>query len=612
MQTATRQDDIKVLKRLLQQRLQEQAALEVPFQVQCGIQDGNLLILVQHEASGTSDASSIFDTLQKTLYALQPAIPKVAEGNQPVHLFLRIAGQKQPYAVDGFTIDTSAIPAEDDQPGDRQTPWNSPSSRIDPPARGKQTNPYLADSEPLEDDELLDDEEYEYEEDLSSTQAESPSVKPPRQPRQKISLPVIATSLGVAGVLSLGVAYAVSRPCVVGACPQLQMAQQLNQESLLIQQKAQSGQELGNAKQQLENANQQIESIPPWSRHYTTAQKLLQTYERQAVQVDGVLGALGKATQATLQSQNPPLTANEWKKVLELWQDAIAGLRLVPPTNPMYRMAQQRLRDYQLNVAIVNQRIRTEQQADGQLAEAKQTAQTAETRMNSARSFENWQQVFNSWQTALNALATIPPTTTAYKEARDLLLAYQPKFATARERRAREQISANNYNQAVNLAGLAKRLEQQNQWSQALASWRQASNLAQQVPNGSFYYAQTQPLIDAYANAQKQAETNLRVSLVLQRTRMDLNRTCSSDPRICNFTVTTSGISVYLTPAWYNQVLRTGTSADRNGDYNTTTALQDHLETLQMALQTISENANLPLILYDHRRQVIGTYSPKR
>ena len=621
MKTAVPQDEIKILKQLLQQRLQEQAALQVPFQVQCVLKDGDLLILVQHETSGASNPSSIFNTLHQAIESLPPSVS--GSSYQQVHIYLRMAGQKQPYAADDFTIDTPVSSRakaselenvlaleEEDHPAN---PWDYQTREVDPAAPGGR---WTVD---FSSDEIDSSQSTDVASSLGNSSKSKSQVEFQSQRRSSneetssgVPLPLLAVGAGMAGLLSFGGVYALTRPCVMGTCPQLLTAQQLSQDSIQTVRKAKSAQELAGAQQQLVQANQLLQSIPPWSRHHATAQKQLESYTTQSRRLEGILTALNKANEAAQKSLNPPHSVQEWQKIQSSWGEAIAQLRQVRPNNPVYPLAQQRLQDYQLNLAIVTQRIKTEQQAEQKLIEAKQTAQVAQARMGNARSFENWQQVYSSWQAATNALTTVPPTTMAYKEAQQLLLNYRPKLIAARDRSTKEQISANNYNQAVSLAAVAKRLEQQNQWSLAVATWRQASTFAQQVPTGTFYYAQTQQLIDAYANALKQAEASLRISLIQQKARLDLNRTCGGITRICNFTVTNQGINVYLTPDYYNRVVRTAATANMSGDYNTQVALQDHIQTLQAALETISENANLPLALYDHRRTLLGTYSPKR
>ena len=618
MQTATRSDDIKALKRFLQKRLQSETAIEVPFQVQCVLKDGELLILVQHEDKSGADAESIFNTLHQAISAAQSTLPNDSCQFDEVHVFLRLAGQKQPYAAEDFVVDYPEASKGSTRELENllefeqadSYPWEYPTNEVDKSAPGAEENLEYYSNNISQSEAFL-------EVDAPKLKKENPFTATSKAPYNKqetspAPVPLFAAVAVMAGVLSVATIYALTRPCVVGSCYVVQNSQQLNQELIQTLRGAKSTPELVAAQQKLAIATRQLKSIPPWSGDRTAAEKLLQTYSVQMNRLDLVLNALNKATIATQKSQNPPHTVVEWREILSLWNEAIALLRQVAPNSPVYPLVQQRLQDYQLNVAIVNQRIRTEQQAEQQLIEAKQTAQVATARMGNARNFSNWQQVYSSWEAAVNALTPIPQSTMAYKEAQDLLSNYRPKLATARDRRAQEQISANSYNQAVSLSSLAQRLEQQNQWSGAVATWRQASTAAQQVPSGTFYYNQTQPLIDLYANALKQAEANLRVSLVLQQARLDLNRTCSGSPRICNFTVANDGIKIYLTPAYYNNVITTYATADVNGDADTKQAVNVHRQTLEAALEAISENASLPLIVYDSRRQIIGKYAPNR
>jgi hypothetical protein len=63
----------------------------------------------------------------------------------------------------------------------------------------------------------------------------------------------------------------------------------------------------------------------------------------------------------------------------------------------------------------------------------------------------------------MNRLKGIPVGTTARAEAQQMIAAYLPKLANARDRKNREQMAINNYKMAQNLARNAKNTEQLNQ-----------------------------------------------------------------------------------------------------------------------------------------------------
>jgi len=200
----------------------------------------------------------------------------------------------------------------------------------------------------------------------------------------------------------------------------------------------------------------------------------------------------------------------------------------------------------------------------------------------------------------------------AYEEAQQLISSYQPNFATVRDRKNQEEISDKIYNQAISIATLAKNLEQQNQLTKAVATWRRASTYAKQVVPGTYYYDLSQPLSDNYTNSLRQAQTKLQTTLIVQKASTDLNRICAGVPKICDATVNLQVIKAYLTPAYVASVRRTAMTAGLQGDANTIAGVDDHLKTLQAALEAISENAGITLEIYDHNRSLIGRYIPKQ
>ncbi|HEY9296190.1 MAG TPA: hypothetical protein VIQ31_07420, partial [Phormidium sp.] len=301
----------------------------------------------------------------------------------------------------------------------------------------------------------------------------------------------------------------------------------------------------------------------------------------------------------------------QWQEINSLWKQSTALLKQVPKTSPVYPLAQNKLLNYRDNSGEINQRIKLEETSENRIVAAKQAAQTAEMRQVSARALENWQEVEAIWEKATATLSSIPKTVTGYEEAQELLESYEAKLAMVRDRRNQERVSANIYSQSLTLASLAQSQEQRNQWSEAVSSWRRALTYAQQVPKGTFYYPQAQPLIDSYSSALNQAQDRLKVALVLQKANTDLNRVCSVSQKICDHIVTRQGIKVYLTPAYVNSVRRTAMTAGINGDASTLSGVDDHLKTLQSALEAISENSVLPLEIYDHTRALIGKYNPK-
>jgi hypothetical protein len=94
----------------------------------------------------------------------------------------------------------------------------------------------------------------------------------------------------------------------------------------------------------------------------------------------------------------------------------------------------------------------------------------------------------------------------------------------------------------------------------------------------------------------------------VQKTKNDLQELCNGDPVVCEYTVTEDVINVWLTAAYVRKVKRTALLADRKGDQKALVGINQHLDTLKVALQSIRDNAQIPLMLYDSYGALIGRH----
>lgn len=586
------QGNLQHFAQRLQEALRPIAPAPTPIQVQCALKQDSLIVLTQHLAKAPLQAQQVFKILETEIRCfVDEYLPDLPE-QALIKLYLRAVGEKQPH--DFYAFQRSAPDA-------------------DPPAIAQVEREGAVESAPVEDAPSIP---------LSSP--ESPAPDAPLTPLPKLPEPISVTewergqSRGWVWLLAAGVSvagfaggmYVMTRPCVVGsACEVLDRAHQLTQNSTQQIRTDPSAQTLRQAQQQITEANRLLKSIPPWSSRHQEAETLLQTHQVQTTTLDQMVAAEEKANNTLQKSQTLPQPVNQWLDVRSLWQEAIAQLEAIPPSNPLHTLAQERLTVYRNHLGAINQRIVAEQQAEKNLTTAKNTARIAEARQGVAQSLESWQLARSTWQVVANTLQQIPDTTTSYAEAQKLLTTYQPKLTSTRDRATQEQIANKAYAQAIALAGQAKMLEQQNQWSNAVATWRRALAYARQVPEGSFYRNQSQPLVSSYASSLKLAEAKLQVATALQVTKGDLDRVCSGAPKICNYTLTVDEIRVQLT-ASYERSVRTALIMGQAGDPRTLGGTVNHLESLQSALQTITNNANIPMAVYNSDNDLIATFGP--
>lgn len=125
------------------------------------------------------------------------------------------------------------------------------------------------------------------------------------------------------------------------------------------------------------------------------------------------------AQQAIATAQNPPHSIFVWRKAAGQWKDAIAQLAEVPPEDPGYRTAQQRLAQYKSSLGDVEIRLAQEEAAQTRLELAQQGYHRLLARSDSA----DYQR--SQLQGILDQLQQIPPGTTAYATATPLRLSVQ-------------------------------------------------------------------------------------------------------------------------------------------------------------------------------------------
>lgn len=601
MKTATRPDDLAILGNLLQASLQSKLSETVPVQVRCWLQKQTFMILTQHPQDVVINPQQTFSCLEQIILNEHPSV------GPDVKLYLRIAGQKQPYAFHSFTV----------QP---QTPTTTPPT---PAADVPNTADLLENSTHSEETEFISHPNTEetaatlphpwdqpIPEDIPLSEQPQETLIEEKSPSKQSMLPLIVAGTGLSVLIFFGTLYALSRPCVIGSCQVIPEAQALNQKSTNTLQKPQSGKDVLEAQQQLTEAIHLLEAIPMWSSQHGKAQELIKSYQAQAEQVNKMVSALQTAARASYKSDNPPHAPSYWMEVQTMWRDAIAQLEQLPKDSNLQPLAQEKITAYKSNLAQTNQRLLKERQAQGYLQNAKDAALIAEARQGVAQSLEHWQLVYTTWQTAMNRLKQIPQGTTAYQEAQQLTAQYLPKMATARDRRTREQIAANAYNQGLRLAQLAKESQVSDQWSTALTQWRNALTFVNQVPSDTFYYGKAQSLIGTYTKSLKQAQAQLQLAMKLQQARRDLNQTCYGKTKVCLYTIENNVIKIRLTPAYIQMVRQTAIAARTQGDPNVQTGVVNHILTLGEALEAISDNSRIPIEVYAPDGNLIQTHSP--
>lgn len=362
----------------------------------------------------------------------------------------------------------------------------------------------------------------------------------------------ISASLSLA--ILIGCFYAVTQPCVIGKCVIKSTAEELNQQSLEIIKNIENSLGPKSAQEKLETAIQNLKKIPFWSIHYLKSQHLKSTYQAEIEHLETIRKALSHGEQAAQNSKGLPLPVEDWVKIQSLWQEAISLLEKVPEESRAYPFAKNKLQQYRKYLVAIKGRLTIEEEANQKLIAAKKSAQLAETREIIAQFPESWKKVNSSWADALDKASTIPPQTTAYVEAKNLLPQYEQKLQKAEERRITEEIGQEAYNQTISYSKQAEVFETKDNWIKAKEYWQKALNSAEKIPTNSSYFISVKPLIKSYKTLLEVAQSNQKLLDTLAKVNQDLSKTCKGKTKICKYSVTKDLITVRFTSDYIDKI----------------------------------------------------------
>lgn len=630
MNTATPKRSLRSLEKQLQQSLNAQWLEECPIQVRCAIKNADLLVLAQHEARVRPDLQQTFKAIHQAILSLSPQL------SGELRLYLRVLGQSQPYAYHAFKL-PQPLGAGKTSPGEvsplaafawleklieahgnpPQTTETSPKEAEEFSDVGMSNEHLLALSsedeatETTEKGELLNLKGLEeFPSGLFNPLNLTQDVDLPQRkfPKMRLWWGEISAYLFLSVALcSIGL-YAFTRPCVLGKCETLTGAQEQISAAQKILAAAKHPQHFAQAQAKFNLATEQLKQVPVWSGKYLAARQLVNSYAAVATDIDKVIRAMAIGTDAWKKAQNPPLPLNRWQEISLSWSKAIALLQEVSPQSEVYSFAQNKLSEYEANLQAIAARIQQEESAAKTLQEIREKADLAYTRQGVASGLESWQGIYDLWQEIINLIPRISPDTMAAVELQNSVAEYRQQLTKARQQEVQEKISQETYNLAIAAAEQAQQLAEQKQWSQALNRWTDALTLAREVPQNTFYSAKAQSLITIYNNARNEAAVNLKKATILEKAQNDLKKLCNGNPLVCEYTVTEDVINVWLTPAYIRHIKRTALLAEQKGDKKALVGIDKHLDTLKLALQTISDNSQIPLMLYDSYGGLIGRH----
>lgn len=139
-----------------------------------------------------------------------------------------------------------------------------------------------------------------------------------------------------------------------------------------------------------------------------------------------LLGSAREYSQrAATQGQNPPHSAEEWRQIIQLWEEAVSQVERVPQDDVSgYREAQAMRAVYQQNLGQIRVRLAAETES----VRAFQQAQEQTTLLLANAKYATRESTVSQLQRIINKLNQVKPGTTVYLDAQADLLFAQNKL----------------------------------------------------------------------------------------------------------------------------------------------------------------------------------------
>ncbi len=186
-----------------------------------------------------------------------------------------------------------------------------------------------------------------------------------------------------------------------------------------------------------QTALEQLQNIPGETLAGKTAQQTLVAFERDFEETVGlftgnertlmVLSSAREYSQrAATQGQNPPHTAEEWRQIMRLWEEAIAQVERVPQDDLLSNQEAQAMRAiYQQNLGQIRVRLAAETDS----VRAFEQAQEQATSLLASAHYATREATTSQLQSIINKLNQVRPGTTVYLDAQADLLSAQNKLS---------------------------------------------------------------------------------------------------------------------------------------------------------------------------------------
>jgi hypothetical protein len=197
-----------------------------------------------------------------------------------------------------------------------------------------------------------------------------------------------------------------------------------------------------NAAEEAERSTRLLKAIPNLPGFgYPEAQRLLATYDsctKRVQATQGLFQARSLINQSPKINQTTVLPVAQWKPIQANLSKAVQQLQAVPKDSPIANQAKQELAVAQTKLALVNQRLQAEEEANNAVNKAEGLYRSAEQSLRNSGDLDNLLSVQRTYNDAIQALKTVPQHTTVYDRAQQNISLYTTQLRNVEARYARQ------------------------------------------------------------------------------------------------------------------------------------------------------------------------------
>ncbi|MBF2057104.1 MAG: hypothetical protein IGQ45_07740 [Cyanobacterium sp. T60_A2020_053] len=404
-----------------------------------------------------------------------------------------------------------------------------------------------------------------------------------------------------------GIAYSLSRPCVLDSCDLITVTENNINDSLTNINPNYTEEELLILASIINQNIQQLKTIPAWSKHHQNAQNLITEYQIITNDINYLVEAEKQAISARQMSSKLPLSVAEWEQVEDIWRRALASKSTVK--SPVFaELKNNKNDDYNAELTLVQYQKNQAILAENLLSEAEVIAKENQILKDNIESLADLENLSLKWQEAINKIKGIDDETKPAPLKPELTDRYVQELNIVKERIKQEENAQNIYQQAQTKVKEAQDSENNNQWTNAVKNWREVEVILAEFSPESLLKNDMETLQKEAKEKLVLAEKELKLAINREKAKQELTRVCQSSEKICDYLVENKTIKVFLHPQYLTNVATIAQISTTN-ENAMMEALINHINQVEKNYRYISSKYDFTLEIYNAQQKLILVYN---